>query len=184
MNVLRKMRPSFAFLHVLVFAVVIMGAVSRVAGQAGTGETVIQKATEQFENSPLKITSLGQGLYVFSGDGGDVTAIVDDGSTLLIDSGLASRITELSDAVFKTTMRPVTRLVNTHWHFDHTGGNTYLGSSGVTIIAQENVKKRLSSVQDVPFVGLRDGRNPYQAVPGETYSGSTTLSQGSQGLRL
>jgi hypothetical protein len=61
----------------------------------------------------LQITYLGKGLYVFSGDGGDVTAIVDDGTTLLIDSGLASRITELSGAIFKTTMRPVTRLVNT-----------------------------------------------------------------------
>src|SRR2546425_6035534 len=41
----------------------------------------------QFEDSPLTITSLSPGLYVFSGDGGNVTAIVDDGSTLLIDSG-------------------------------------------------------------------------------------------------
>jgi cyclase len=180
----QKMLRLFPFIQVLSLAVLITGAASQAAGQAGTNETVIQKATEQFENSPLKITSLGQGLYVFSGDGGDVTAIVDDGSTLLIDSGLASRITELSDALFKTTMRPVTRLVNTHWHFDHTGGNTYLGSSGVTIIAQENVKKRLSSVQDVPFVGLRDGRYPSQALPGVTYSGSTTLRQGSQGLTL
>ena len=184
MNVLRKMRPSFAFLQVLVFAIVITGAVSRVAGQAGTGETVIQKAEEQFENSPLKTTSLGQGLYVFSGDGGNVTAIVDDGSNLLIDSGLAPRITELSDAIFKTTMRPVTRLVNTHWHFDHTGGNTYLGSSGVTIIAQENVKRQLSSVQSVPFVGLRDGHYPSQALPAVTYSSSMTLHQGSQQLTL
>jgi glyoxylase-like metal-dependent hydrolase (beta-lactamase superfamily II) len=178
------MRPSFAFLQVLVFAIVITGAVSRVAGQAGTGETVIQKAEEQFENSPLKTTSLGQGLYVFSGDGGNVTAIVDDGSNLLIDSGLAPRITELSDAIFKTTMRPVTRLVNTHWHFDHTGGNTYLGSSGVTIIAQENVKRQLSSVQSVPFVGLRDGHYPSQALPAVTYSSSMTLHQGSQQLTL
>jgi len=103
---------------------------------------------------------------------------------LLIDSGLDSRITELNDAIFKTTMRPVIRLVNTHWHFDHTGGNTYFGSSGVTIIAQENVKKRLSSVQDVPFVGLRDGRYPSQALPGVTYSSTMTLHQGSQRLTL
>ena len=47
MDVLRKMRPSFAFIQVLVFAVVAMGAASRSAGQVGTGETVIQKATEQ-----------------------------------------------------------------------------------------------------------------------------------------
>src|SRR6202166_4314465 len=184
MNVLRKMRPSFAFLHVLVFAVVIMGAVSRVAGQAGTGETVIQKATEQFENSPLKITSLGQGLYVFSGDGGNVTAIVDDGSTLLVDSGVASRTVELNDAVFKMSMRPVTRLVNTHWHFDHTGGNVFFGSSGVTIIAQENVKKQLSSVQDVPFIGLRGGHYPQQALSTVTYSTTMALHQGSHRLTL
>ncbi len=81
-------------------------------------------------------------------------------------------------------MRPVTRLVNTHWHFDHTGGNVYFGSSGVTIIAQENVKKQLSSVQDVPFIGLRDGHYPEQALPTVTYSSTMALRQGSQRLTL
>jgi len=183
MNVLNR-RPLFVLTQTVVLVVVMMAAASQATGQARTGETVIQKATEQFEDSPLTITSLSQGLYVFSGDGGNVTAIVDDGSTLLIDSGLASRISELSDAIFRTTMRPVTRLVNTHWHFDHTGGNTYFGSSGVTIIAQENVKKELSSAEDVPFVGLRDGHYPPQALPGLTYQGSLTLHQGSRRLTL
>src|SRR5579864_4974259 len=184
MNVLQKMQPSFAFIQVLAFAVVLTGAASRAAGQGGTVQSVIQKATEEFENSPLKVASLGQSLYMFSGDGGNVTAIVDDASTMLIDSGMASRISELDEAISKTTMRPVTRLVNTHWHFDHTGGNTYLGASGVTIIAQENVKRQLSSVQDVTFVGLRDGHYPPQALPGVTYSRSMTLHQGSQRLTL
>jgi cyclase len=184
MNVFQTMRLSVASIEVLVLAAVITGPASRAAGQAGTGETVIQRATEQFENSPLTITSLGQGLYVFFGDGGNVTAIVDHGSTLLIDSGLDSRIAELDDAVFKATLRPVTRLVNTHWHFDHTGGNVFLGASGVTIIAQENVKRQLSSVHDVPFIGLRDGYYPSQALPTVTYSTSLALSQGSQRLTL
>ena len=98
------------------------------------GKTVIQKATEQFESSPLKTASLGQGVFIFSGDGGDITAVGNERSTLLIDSGVDSRVTELSDAIFKATKRPVTRLVNTHWHFDHTGGNVYFGSAGVTIV--------------------------------------------------
>jgi cyclase len=183
MNILQKTRRSLFLIQVLI-AVAMTGGVGRAAGQVRTCETVTQKLTEQYENSPLKVTSLGQGLYVFSGDGGDVTAIVDDGSTLLIDSGLASRISELSEAIFKTTMRPVTRLVITHWHFDHTGGNTYLGSSGVTIIAQENVKRQLSSIQNVPFIGLRDGHYPSQALPGVTYSSSMTLQQGSEKLTL
>ncbi len=184
MNVPQKMRPSFAFIQMLAFSVVLTGAASRAAGQGGKVQTVIQKATEEFENSPLKVASLGQGLYVFSGDGGNVTAIVDDASTMLIDSGMASRISELDEAISKTTMRPVTRLVNTHWHFDHTGGNTYLGSSGVVIFAQENVKRQLASVQDVSFVGLRDGHYPPQALPGRTYSSSLGLSQGTQRLTL
>ena len=183
MNVLNR-QPLFVLTQTVVLVVVIMATASQATGQARTSETVIQKATEQFEDSPLIITSLSQGLYVFSGDGGNVTAIVDDDSTLLIDSGLASRISELSGAIFRTTMRPVTRLVNTHWHFDHTGGNTYFGSSGVTIIAQENVKKELSSAEDVPFVGLRDGHYPPQALPGLTYQGSLTLHQGSRRLTL
>jgi cyclase len=181
--VLQRMR-SFASIHALVLTLTVTGAASPMAGQVRTGETVIQKATEQFENTSLKTTSLGQGLFMFSGDGGNITAIVDDGSTLLIDSGLDSRAAEVSDAIFKTTMRPITRLVNTHWHFDHTGGNVFFGSTGVTIIAQENVKKRLSSVQDVPFVGLRDGHYPPQALPTLTYSSSMTLNQGSQQLTL
>jgi cyclase len=179
-RVLHKMRPSTASIQALILALLVTGTASHVAGQVGTGQTVIQKATEQFENSPLKTTVLGQGLFMLSGDGGDVTAIVDNGSTLIIDSGVDTRVTELSDAIFKATMRPVTRLVNTHWHFDHTGGNVFFGSAGVTIIAQENVKKRLSSVQSVPFVGLRNGDYPLQALPTVTYSSSLTLRQGPQ----
>ena len=181
---IQKISLAFASIQFIVLVLVTTGSALPVAGQEGTGETVIQKATEQFDNSPLQTISLGNGLFVFSGDGGNVTAIVDNGSTLLIDSGIDSRAVELNDAVFKATMRPVTRLVNTHWHFDHTGGNVFFGSSGITIVAQENVKKQLSSVQDVPFIGLRDGHYPEQALPTMTYSSTRALRQGPQVLTL
>jgi glyoxylase-like metal-dependent hydrolase (beta-lactamase superfamily II) len=184
MEIPQNMRPSFAFIQAFVCAVVISGTASRAVGQVGTRETVTQKATELFESSPLKTTSLDKGIWMFAGDGGNVTAIAAEGSTLLIDSGVDSRVSELSDAIFKATWRTATRLVNTHWHFDHTGGNVYFGSAGVTIIAQENVKKRLSSVQNVPFIGLRDGRYPTQALPTVTYSSSMTLRQDGQQLTL
>ena len=46
------------------------------------------------------------------------------------------------------------------------------------------MKKRLTSVQDVPFTGMHDGHYPPQALPTLTYSNSMTLSQGSQQLGL
>jgi len=183
-RILQKLRLAFASILPIVLVLVTTGAVMPAAGHVGTGETVIQKATEQFESTPLKTISLDKGIWMFAGDGGNVTAIVDDGNTLLIDGGLDARTTELTNAVFQATWRPITRLVNTHWHFDHTGGNVYFGTEGVTIIAQENVKQRLSSVQNVPFIGLRDGRYPTQALPTVTYSSSMTLSQGGQHLAL
>jgi cyclase len=183
-HIVQKMRTTLAFIQAIVLVLLTNGAATRAAGQTKAGETVIQKATEQFDNSPLNTISLGNGLFLFSGDGGNITAVIGNGSTLLIDSGMDSRAVELNDAVFKATMRPVTRLVNTHAHFDHTGGNVFLGSSGVTIIAQENVTKQLSSVQDVPFVGLRDGHYPPQALPTVTYSSSMILSQGSEQVTL
>ena len=129
------------------------------------------------------------------GFGGDRSSLAGDGtsgnrrdcypgSTWLIDSGVDSLVTELSDAIFKATKRPVTPLVNTHWHFDHTGGNVYFGSAGVTIVAQKNVKKRLSSLLYVPCTVLLDGHYPPQALPAVTYSSSVTLHQGAQQLAL
>ena len=172
------------FIRALVCAAVISGTASQAFAQAAKGGTTIQKASEQFESSPLTSAALDKGIWLFSGDGGNVTAIVAEGSTLLIDSGLDSRVSELNAAIVKATARPVTRLINTHIHFDHTGGNVYFGSEGVTIIAQQNVKKRLSSAQDVPFVGLHDGSYPTQALPTVTYSSSMTLGQEVQKLTL
>jgi len=170
--------------QIIVMALIMAGITSRLAGQVITKETAIQRATEQFESTPLKTSSLSAQVFMFSGDGGNVVAIVDNGSTLLIDSGVDSRATELAHAVFDATARPVTRLVNTHCHFDHIGGNVFLGASGVTIIAQENVRKRLSSPQNVALIGLRDGPYPTQALPTVDYASSMQLRQGSQGLTL
>ena len=35
-------------------------------------------------------------------------------------------------------------LINTHWHFDHAGGNEVFGKAGAMIFASDNVRKRLT----------------------------------------
>jgi glyoxylase-like metal-dependent hydrolase (beta-lactamase superfamily II) len=152
--------------------------------QAKPDESITQKAVEQFQTAPLNVVPLGKGIFLFSGDGANIVAIADDATTVIVDSGIESRVDELAGALSNTTHRPVTSLINTTWHFDHTGGNTFFGSSGTVIVAQENIAKELASGRSVPFVGLRDGPYPSQALPTRTFKTDLALEQGLERLDL
>jgi cyclase len=43
------------------------------------------------------------------------------------------------------TNKPVRFVINTHYHGDHTGGNAPFSNAGSTVIAQDNVRKRLET---------------------------------------
>jgi photosystem II stability/assembly factor-like uncharacterized protein len=71
---------------------------------------------------------------MFSGDGGNVVAVVDDTETLSIDSGLESRVSELYQAIVQASHRPVTELVNTSGDIERAGGDAFFAAAGVTMI--------------------------------------------------
>ena len=75
---------------------------------------------------------------------GNTTVIIGDKSVLVVDSCLLPSSAQADiDQIRKWTKKPVTFLVNTHWHFDHTLGNqTYAQAfPGIQIIAQNNTQK-------------------------------------------
>jgi len=61
-------------------------------------------------------------------------------------------------------------MLNTHWHFDHTGGNENLGNAGAVIVAQENVRKRMSSDGFIAFLGMKTQASPAIALPIVTFT--------------
>jgi glyoxylase-like metal-dependent hydrolase (beta-lactamase superfamily II) len=65
---------------------------------------------------------------------------------------------------------PITHLINTHWHFDHTDGNAWLNSSGAKIIAQENTRKYLSEVQRVDDWDYNFLPLPPNGLPSEVFA--------------
>jgi glyoxylase-like metal-dependent hydrolase (beta-lactamase superfamily II) len=134
----------------LSIALALLGMLSQSAWAQDGGSEYSKRVTTprkpaELQRAPLVPTSLGDNIYLLSGDGANIVAISDGNSVLLIDSGTGDRVTELAQAVYQIAQRPVTTVVNTDWHADHAGGNPYFSSFAVTIIAQANTRNRIAA---------------------------------------
>jgi glyoxylase-like metal-dependent hydrolase (beta-lactamase superfamily II) len=97
-----------------------------------------------------EVRQVAPGAWVLEGHSGNVLIVPDAGGTLIVDAERAGDVPEILAAVAKVSRAPVTRVIDTHWHMDHAGGNETLAQQGATIIAQRNVRLRRSSVQYMP----------------------------------
>jgi len=90
----------------------------------------------------INIHKLRGNLSVLEGSGGNITVLTGRDGKLLVDAGISRQPVEA--ALASLSEEPVTHLINTHWHFDHTDGNEWLHSIGAEITAHENTCKHLS----------------------------------------
>lgn len=139
-------------------------------------------SSAQQRSSDLRLTALGDDLAVVTGAGGNILIHMTDSGLTLIDSGLRSRISTVRSVVKTYWPIPIVTLINTHWHYDHTGGNTSLGSAGARIIAHENCLLRLSTAQYMPFQGVTVEPLPAAGLPTEVFKTSGSLSAGTETL--
>jgi cyclase len=109
-----------------------------------------RQAPPQSDPIIVQLLSTGAVLYMLRGGGGSSIVLVRDEGVVLIDSKPPGRTQELVDAVSLVTERPITTIINTHAHIDHTGGN--LGVPGVVdIVAHERTKAAMQKMG--PFTG-------------------------------
>jgi glyoxylase-like metal-dependent hydrolase (beta-lactamase superfamily II) len=127
------------------------------------------------ETPSVTTTAIKDGLYLLQGRGGNVMASVGDDGVLLIDSDYANYVPAYQQALTTLGDGKARFLINTHWHGDHTGGNTYWGEQGGLIVAHDNVRVRMSSRQDNKFIGRVTEPSPVVAWPMVTYDDSLAL---------
>src|SRR6516164_10752725 len=100
---------------------------------------------QDFSKVQIKVSKVSGNIYMLEGAGGNIAASVGEDGIVIVDDEFAP-LAEKIQAALKNlgiTDKPVRFVLNTHFHGDHTGGNVPFAASGATIIAQENVRKRL-----------------------------------------
>ena len=116
-------------------------------------------ACAQNNNVVIKTIPISDHIYMLEGQGGNIGVSIGDDSVLMIDSQFARLTPKILEAIRALSDKPMTYLVNTHYHGDHTGGNLNIAKEHVTIIAHDNVRKRLSETNEsegLPVITFND----------------------------
>jgi glyoxylase-like metal-dependent hydrolase (beta-lactamase superfamily II) len=79
--------------------------------------------------------------------GGNIAASVGEDGIVIVDDEFAPLAEKIQSALknLGITDKPVRFVINTRYHGDHAGGNAPFANSGSTVIAQDNVRKRLAA---------------------------------------
>ena len=124
--------------------------------------TIIANAQGRFDDVTIKTTKLSDHVYMLMGAGGNIGVSVGDDGVLIIDNQFAPLTSKILAAVKALSDKPVKIVMNTHHHGDHTGGNENFGELGATIIAHDNVRKRLKEKSPevaLPVITFNDELN-------------------------
>jgi cyclase len=140
-----------------------------------------------YSKATAKITPLRGNVSVLQvrrGDGIDNIGVLSgpDGY-LLVDHPEAAAHALIQKTLDEFGKRPVRFLVNTHWHYDHIGGNEFYGPEAV-VVAHENVRKRLMSEQKPAWSTAPIGPYPERAWPRITFRDSLTMHFDGEDIRV
>jgi cyclase len=136
---------------------------------------VAQAQQQDFSRVEIKAEQLAPTTWMLTGAGGNLALSAGDDAAFLVDDQFAPLTTRIEAAVAKVTTRPIRFVVNTHWHFDHTGGNENLGKAGALIVAHENVRRRMSTEQFIEFLSMKIPIGPRGALPVVTFTRDMTF---------
>jgi glyoxylase-like metal-dependent hydrolase (beta-lactamase superfamily II) len=132
-------------------------------------------AAQNFDSVQVKAQLLRNGVYMLTGSGGNIGLSVGPDGAFIIDDQFAPLSTKILAAIKAITPLPVKFVVNTHWHFDHTGGNENMGRAGAMLVAHDNVRKRMSTDQFLEFMKRAEKAAPAIALPVVTFTESITF---------
>jgi glyoxylase-like metal-dependent hydrolase (beta-lactamase superfamily II) len=133
------------------------------------------RAQQNFDTVQVRSQKVAEGVYMLTGAGGNIGLGIGDDAVFVVDDQYAPLTPKILAAIAQLTDKPVRFVVNTHWHGDHTGGNEHMGQAGALLVAQDNVRRRMSSQQVLAFFNDTVPPSPAGALPVITFSDTVTF---------
>jgi glyoxylase-like metal-dependent hydrolase (beta-lactamase superfamily II) len=100
-----------------------------------------------WNKTPVDDRDLGHGVHMLESFGGNIGVLAGDEGVLLVDAEWPQLHDKVIAAVGKISPKPVRYLVNTHWHWDHVGGDALFGKAGVVIFSSEQTRAHIVQTQ-------------------------------------
>lgn len=135
-----------------------------------------------FSNVQIKVTRVAGTVYMLEGDGGNIGVSIGTDGIVMVDDEWAPLGDKIQAALKSITDKPVRFVINTHWHRDHTGGNSYFQKQA-PVIAQENVPERLKAGGE-SAAGTKVPPAPKEALPIVTFHQNLTLHLNGEDIRV
>jgi hypothetical protein len=112
-------------------------------------EGIVVGAFKEAATAKVTVQNLRRNISVLLGPGGNIAVLTGPDGKLLVDAEIITARPHVSEALASINADPIKQLINTHWHFDHTGGNEWVHEAGASILAHENTRKHLSQATRV-----------------------------------
>ena len=129
----------------------------------------------QFEDVSITSTHVSGAVHMLEGRGGNLAVMTGPDGVLMVDDQYAPLTEKIVAAVREIDPGPIRFVVNTHWHFDHTGGNEELGGMGAVIVSQDNARQRMSTDQFMTVIDRMVPALPPAALPVVTFNDRVTF---------
>lgn len=141
-------------------------------------------AEQDYTKVEIKTIPLVDSISMLMGSGGNIGISAGADGVFMIDDQFAPLTPKIKAAIKKISSEPLRFVLNTHWHFDHTGGNENLGKEGVTLVAHDNVRKTMSIEQALKAFNMTVPAAPKVALPVITFNDSATFHLNGETIRI